>query len=192
MPSSSSPSAVRSAIEAGGRAIGQYAYVVQVVIAVGVVLLLLPIFTLVAVQRQTARRWHEGVGAASAGASPSGDPASRFHNVWFQTTTPRAAMRAYRDRQNGDLIVDPVQGHARFEPKGGGPTIALTKIADVRMGGRGSDFVNTWIEVHAMVDAQPKVVFVTDGAWLGWRPLLTRSNLRIVRSLDRLVPAEGM
>jgi hypothetical protein len=99
-------------------------------------------------------------------------------------------MRAYRDRQTGDLVVDPVQGHALFEPKRGDPTV-LTRISAVQMGGRGSDFVNTWIEVHAEVAGAPKVAFLTDGAWLGWRPLLTGSNTRIVRSLAQLVPAEA-
>jgi hypothetical protein len=55
----------------------------------------------------------------------------------------------------------------------------------------GSDFVNTWIEVHAEVAGQPTVAFLTDGAWLGWRPLLTGSNMRIVSSLAQLMPAEA-
>jgi hypothetical protein len=149
------------------------------------------LFALVAVQRLRARGWRQPQEAASQPDLAASEPlGQRFQKVWFQTTPPRAALRAYKDRQMGDLYVDGGKRQALFAVVGR-DAVVLTRISDVQLGGRGGDFVNTWIEVHGEIAGESCVVFLTDGAWLGWRPLLTRSNVRIVRSLAHLRDQSG-
>jgi hypothetical protein len=156
-------------------------------LAVAVVVAVL--FALVAMQRHRTRAWRAGAGESSQG-DPPGDGPTRFQKVWFQMTPPRASLRAYKDRKMGDLIVDPTQGAAFFQAVGD-DVVVLARISDVRIGGHGTDFINTWIEVHAEVSPETRVVYLTDGAWLGWRPLLSRSNTRIVRALAQLQQDPG-
>jgi hypothetical protein len=138
----------------------------------------------VALQRVRARGWTSQ--ATDAGTRD----AETFTGIWLQTTPPRAAMRAYRDRRSGALTVDPVSHHAQFRADTG-DVVRLDAVTDVRAGRRGSDFVNTWIEVHAQLGGGPSIVYLNDGGWLGWRPLLTGSNRKLAQSLASLLPKQS-
>jgi hypothetical protein len=94
-------------------------------------------------------------------------------------------MRAYRQRKTGTLSTDPTSREVVFDAKDGERT-NLSIIRSVEVGGRGNDIVNTWIEVHFGDASTPSTVYINDGGWLGWRPMLTSSNLRIARSLNAL------
>jgi hypothetical protein len=135
----------------------------------------------VAVQRLRARRWT----LEAMDAWPR--QAETFHDIWLQTTPPRSSMRAYRDRRTGALSVDPRSQHALFRTDAG-DVVRLDAVTDMRAGRRGSDLVNTWIELHAELDGAPSVVYLNDGGWFGWRPLLTGSNRELARSLASLLP----
>lgn len=76
---------------------------------------------------------------------------------------------------------------ARRWSAGKGTIVELVDISDVRMGGRGTDFVNTWVEVR-MGDAAPRpLLYLNDGGWFGRRALLTGSNVRIASAVAGLV-----
>jgi hypothetical protein len=116
------------------------------------------------------------------------DPNRRsFRGVWMQTTPPRAAMRAYKDRATGTLTTDPMAGLATFTRKDGS-VLEFRKPRAVSMGPRGSDFANTWVEVR--YENGPGVAWLNDGRWLGWRAILTRSNIRIAAALKGLLPED--
>jgi hypothetical protein len=133
----------------------------------------------VTVQRLRARRW------TSRAIAVGPHPAETFDEVWLQTTPPRASMRGDPERRTGALTVDPLAQRALFRTDGG-DVVQLAEVTDVLAGRRGRDFVNTWIEVHAELDGAPSVVYVNDGGWFGWRPLLTGSNGRLATSLASL------
>ena len=135
---------------------------------------------LVILRRYGAKRWSDE--ARTRAADPAGQT---FRRVWLQRTPPRAAMGAYRDRLTGTLTTDPIAGHASFVAKDGS-TSKLSDIRQVDMGRRGTDFVNTWIEVRYGDDAAPSAVWMNDGRWLGWAALLTHTNRRIADALSIL------
>ena len=143
-------------------------------------ILLAVLFGLVAVQRVRARRWHfqHFVGTR-------GDGSAEFRGVWLTKTPPQASLGATRQRETGSLSIDYSLGRAVFARRSGGELL-LTGVNAVAMGRAGSDFVNTWIEVHA--DGQPSPVYLNDGRWLGWHALLTRSNERMASALAVLIP----
>jgi len=60
-------------------------------------------------------------------------------------------------------------------------------VLDVLVGRRGSDFVNRWIELKYGGSANPSTVYLNDGGWRGWRPILTRSNRKIAAELRALI-----
>jgi hypothetical protein len=142
---------------------------------------------LAALGRHRVRRWRRRATVESNDDLVLRGPVS-FPTIWFQTTPPRRRLRAYDDRVTGELLVGPDEGQVLFKPNPGG-TLVLSKIVDVQMGRRGTDLANAWIEVHAEMDAAPTVVYLNDGTWMGWRPLLSDSNVRIATALAQLLPA---
>jgi hypothetical protein len=152
------------------------------VIVVLFIVLCAVLFALVGLRRRGARNWERTQNVLHEGD----DQAARYGRVWFQRVPPRSSMRAYKDRRTCTLSTDPVHRVAAFEFKTGEREV-LDHLLDVNMGGRGSDFVNTWIEIHYGDTSDPKVAYVNDGGWFGWRPLLTGSNVRIARSLTGLM-----
>ena len=142
---------------------------------------------LAALRRRRVRRWRKRATVESNDGRSVRGPVS-FPRIWFQTTPPRRSRRAYEARVTGELFVDPDEGQVLFKPNPGG-TFVLSKIVDVQMGRRGTDLANVWIEVHAEMDAEATVVYLNDGTWMGWRPLLSDSNVRIATALARLLPA---
>ena len=149
-----------------------------IVVAVVVVAL---VSALVALRRSQAARWD------TADASLQ---TSSFRKVWLRTSPPRASLSAYRDRVSGALVVDPSRRVAVLTG-GEGQSITIKDVIAVRKTTKGSDFVNTWIEVHCGDRARGTIVFVHDGAWFGWRALLTGSNHRLVSALRSLITEEG-
>ena len=145
-----------------------------IVIAVVVVGLL---FALVALRRGQAARWD----TANADLQTSS-----FRKVWLQTSPPRASMSAFRDRVSGALVVDPSRRVAVLTGREG-QAITIKDVIAVRKNTKGSDFVNTWIEVHCGDRTRGTIVYLHDGAWFGWRALLTGSNHRIVGALRGLI-----
>ena len=139
---------------------------------------------LVILRRYGAKRW------AVEKRTQAPDPAGQtFWRVWLQRTPPRAAMGAYRDRLTGTLSTDPIAGEATFVAKDGS-TSKLSDIRQVDMGRRGTDFVNTWIEVRYGDDGAPSAVWMNDGRWLGWGALLTDTNRRMADALSILRRAD--
>ena len=47
--------------------------------------------------------------------------------------------------------------------------------------------MSAWITVIYGDSDEPTRVYINDGGWLGWRPILTRSNLRIANALLTLL-----
>lgn len=61
-------------------------------------------------------------------------------------------------------------------------------VRAVTVGRRGSDFFNRWIELQYGDSLKPATVYLNDGGWHGWRPILTRTNRRIAHYLRKLIP----
>jgi hypothetical protein len=92
------------------------------------------------------------------------------------------SLRAHLDRSTGELLVG--NREAEFRHKG-----TVTRFAGIRrvsVGRRGTDIQNKWIQVDYGDPAAPSTVYLNDGGWLGWRPLLTSSNKRIAEALGAL------
>jgi hypothetical protein len=89
---------------------------------------------------------------------------------------------AYRERMTGKLVL--AEGQAEFRHKG--TSTELLRIRRVSIGKRGSDITNRWVEVQYGDPTSPTTVYLNDGGWLGWRPLLTSSNRRIAEALQAL------
>jgi hypothetical protein len=105
----------------------------------------------------------------------------RFETVWFQQELPEASQSAMCSRRIGTLSIH--GDVAEFQA--GDHRETLSNIRAVSSGKRGSDFINRWVEVeYGEVDT---VVYLKDGRWRGWRPLLTPSNKRIARALQSTI-----
>jgi hypothetical protein len=141
-------------------------------------------FALVAWRRRATSRWQpEPVDAAAdAGAADATEPWCA--PVWVQKVLPRRTMRA-GDRVTGELCIDLAARVATFRVPDG-QEVVLTRVRTVQVGARGSDFVNTWVEVDCDVGGRRMTIYLNDATWLGWRPLLTGSNARLADALDRM------
>jgi hypothetical protein len=106
--------------------------------------------------------------------------------VWFQYRRPRRAWAASHDRRIGTLHIDPSHRLVTFAAQNGWRA-TYTAITDVKVGPRGFDVINIWVEVHARDAARPAVFYVADGAFLGWSGLVTRKNIRAARDLAQLI-----
>jgi hypothetical protein len=98
-------------------------------------------------------------------------------------------MVALENTRSGVLAIT-----AEFaEFRGPRRAVRFQPILGVSVGRRGSDFFNRWIEVTFGQAARPSTVYLNDGGWRGWRPILTRSNRKIFSDLKNLVrqPALG-
>ena len=149
-------------------------FIVVTIVVLGLV------FLLVTWRRYVASRWRPDAARAIA---PTGAPYCA--RVWVQKELPRRSMRAARDRVTGELSVDGATRAATFRVRDG-QEVRFSDVQDVQLGARGSDFVNTWVEVHCDVDGQAMVVYVNDAKWLGWRPLLTGANVRLADALAQI------
>jgi hypothetical protein len=105
---------------------------------------------------------------------------STYEEIWCQSTLPRAAMDARAGTRTGTLTI--TRDAVSFQDSEG--RLDLSPVLHVAAGRRGSDFINRWIEVTYGDIEHPSTIFLNDGGWRGWRPLLTRSNRRIVRDLE--------
>jgi len=92
-------------------------------------------------------------------------------------------MAARMNTRTGVLTVTTTS--AEFRDSRG--AIRLDPVLKVSSGRRGSDFFNRWIEVEFGRQESPSTLFLNDGGWRGWRPILTRSNRRVVSELTSLV-----
>jgi hypothetical protein len=104
--------------------------------------------------------------------------------VWVQKEQPRRTMRS-GERVTGQLCVDATKRVATFRVPDG-QQVHLMKARSVTVGARGSDYVNTWVEVDCDVDGRRMVVYLNDAKWLGWRPLLTGANTRLADALAQI------
>ena len=69
----------------------------------------------------------------------------------------------------------------------GEQVLRFQPVLDVLVGKRGTDFFNRWIELQYGDPANPSTVYLNDGGWRGWRPILTRSNRKIAAELRELI-----
>ena len=104
--------------------------------------------------------------------------------VWVQKMLPRRSMRA-GERLTGELCVDADAKVATFRVPDG-QQVQLTKARSVAVGARGSDFINTWVEVECDVDGLRMTIYLNDTKWLGWRPLVTGANTRLADALAQI------
>jgi len=148
-------------------------------VGLGVVVVVLAIlFTPVGVQRLRARAWRPGRAVRDAPVGPVDFPL-----VWFQAEAPRRVGR--NERVTGALTIDTAAGTAVLTVDEG--PLPITEITDVSIGGRGGDFIATWVEVHGRVGAKTTVAYFNDCRWLAWAPVLTGSNLRLADAFAALV-----
>jgi hypothetical protein len=138
------------------------------------------VFGLVTWRRRATARWRP------ESARPVGEPGVPWcAKVWVQKEQPRRSMRA-NDRVTGQLCVDDAARVATFRVPDG-QEVQLTNVRAVTVGASGSDFVNTWVEVHCDVNRQTMVVYLNDARWLGWRPILTGANARLADAMSMLM-----
>lgn len=135
-------------------------------------------FAPIGIQRLRARAWHPARALATV---PSG-PVS-FPRVWFQAEAPRRVGR--NERVTGALVIDPAARTAVLTVAEG--PLPITEVTEVSIGGRGGDFVGTWVEVRCRVGAKATVAYFNDCRGLAWAPVLTGSNLRMADAFAALM-----
>jgi hypothetical protein len=104
---------------------------------------------------------------------------STYEGIRYESTLPRAAMDARAETRTGTLTIAP--DAVSFQDSLG--YLDLSPVHNVAIGRRGSDLFNRWIKVSYGEGVRPATAFLNDGRWRGWRPLLTRSNRKIVSEL---------
>ncbi len=104
---------------------------------------------------------------------------SVYEPVWCQSERPRAAPDARRNTVTGTLSIE--DGDVKFSTQD--HAIDFQPVLSVQKGRRGSDFMNRRIEVQYGNPERPSTVYLNDGGWRGWRPILARTNRRIVADL---------
>lgn len=103
-----------------------------------------------------------------------------FSPTWLCMSPPRRAWDAYRQFRRGTLSI--TRHGAVFRDRDG--DLQISRIREVRTGMAGTDTGNVWIHVTYLDEqSEPRTVFIKDGAWLGWRPILLRTNEPIVSAL---------
>jgi hypothetical protein len=112
---------------------------------------------------------------------------STYEPVWCQWELPRSSMDARVSTLTGTLSI---RG-GRAELRTGDGVIPFQPVLAVLTGRRGSDFFNRWIELQYGDPEQPSTVYLNDGGWRGWRPVLARTNRKIVADLLSLTPSSG-
>jgi hypothetical protein len=142
------------------------------------VVVLVIFFTPIGIQRLRARAWHP---TRHAGMGPPRQV--DFPRVWFQAEAPRRMGR--NERVTGALAIDPAAGTAVLTVAEG--ALPMTEVTAVSIGGRGGDFVGTWVEVRCRVGAKTTVAYFNDCRWLAWAPVLTGSNLRMADAFAALM-----
>lgn len=109
-------------------------------------------------------------------------PGKHFEQVWFRSEPPERGRDAFAATRVGSLDFD-LSGITFASP---GFRVAIDRITEVRYDRVAPDFVNRWIILtHHGADGGGDV-FLKDGGWRGWRPLLTRSNRRILVECERV------
>jgi hypothetical protein len=151
---------------------------VRVLIVVTIVALVL-LATVVWWRRRVTTRWVPD--AARAVAEP-GTPWCT--TVWVQKELPRRTMRS-GERVTGRLCVDATTRAATFRVPDG-QQVHFTNPRAITIGPRGSDYMNTWVEVDCDVDGRRMTVYLNDATWLGWRALLTAANSRLADALTQI------
>jgi hypothetical protein len=152
-----------------------------VVILVTLVLFVV-VFVVITLRRRATARWRPD---PTRHVGERGVPWCT--KTWVQKEQPRRSMRGSSDRVTGQLCVDTVARVATFRVPDG-QEVQFANVRSVTVGASGSDFVNTWVEVHCDVNGQTMAVYLNDARWLGWRPLLTGANTRLA---DALVQIRG-
>lgn len=104
----------------------------------------------------------------------------RFDKVWVRTTPPQMGFDAFASTSVGILTFDP--DHVTFSSPG--VQISIEEITKVSAARVGNDRVNRWIIVALRNPDGPSELFIKDGTWRGWKPLLTRSNRPILRAFQ--------
>lgn len=135
-------------------------------------------FVLAVFRWRRAARWNSSVSCDRAGDDWEGP-------VWFHLQKPRMGFRNASSKVRGQLSVSPASSTARFVSVSGSESM-VTSVRAVDAGRRGSDIVNSWIEVEGNLNESPQTMFVNDAAWFGWRALLTDSNERLRSAFDAL------
>ena len=143
-----------------------------------VVVVLIVFFTPIGIQRLRARAWRPARDAGIVRPGPVD-----FPRVWFQAEAPRRVGR--HERATGALTIDAAAGTAVLTVDEG--PLPITEVTEVSIGGRGRDFVGTWVEVHCRVGAKSTVAYFNDCRWLAWAPLLTGTNLRMADAFAALM-----
>ena len=106
-----------------------------------------------------------------------------FQPVWLQTDLPRASMTARGNTLIGTLTIDTDCAEFRSDDV----VMRLGPVRRVLVGRRGSDYFNRWIELAYGDSDQPSIVYLNDGGWRGWRPILMRTTRKIGNELSSLI-----
>ena len=138
------------------------------------------VFGLVTWRRRVTMRWRPDA------ARSVGDPDTAWcTKTWVQKEPPRRSFRA-GDRVTGQLCVDRSARIATFRVPDG-QHVELANVRRVEMWTSRSEYVNTWIQVDCDVNGARMLVYLNDGGWLGWRPILTSANTRLADALASLI-----
>ena len=105
---------------------------------------------------------------------------SVYEPIRCQREFPSAAMDSRRNTLTGVLKIE--NGNAEF--CSGNKTIQIKPVLSVQKARRGSDSISRWIEVQYGDPEHAFTVYLNDGGWRGWRPILARTNRRIAADLS--------
>ncbi len=100
---------------------------------------------------------------------------SEFVNVGELTVTPReVSFRFDKPSANSSMPIpdDPATG------------IVMSRITNVGLRRYGWGPFPRFIEIEFEADDGQRTAFFSDGGWMGWRPILTRSNGGIAHSIQ--------
>jgi hypothetical protein len=114
-----------------------------------------------------------------------------FDPVWLILRRVRPNLDPPSFFAPGRLVVE--GDHATFGPSGatlawpsarpGNVRLAMDRIVDVRRKHYGWGIVPRFVEVSYEKNGGTAVAYFNDGAWKGWRPLVTGSNRRMVNAI---------
>jgi hypothetical protein len=117
-----------------------------------------------------------------------------FVPIWRILRKPRPNLNPSKFLSVGELTVTPEEVSFRsgkssadsFMPIPNNPAtgIVMSRISNVGLRRYGWGPFPRFIEIEFEADDGQRAAFFTDGGWMGWRPILTRSNGGIAHSIQ--------
>jgi hypothetical protein len=117
-----------------------------------------------------------------------------FAPIWRILGKPRPDINPSKFFDVGELTVTPQEVSFRSDkasansftsiPNDPATAIVMSRISNVGLRRYGWGPFPRFIEIECEADDRQSTAFVSDAGWMGWRPILTRSNGGIAHSIQ--------